>query len=147
MRIRGYFGSFDAAYVKAKIICEQLNIRRSVKFLLDIGAAVTVISDKDVIRLKVDYNKLEKPKKGISGIGGKVETYLMDDVKILFESDQGEHVESMDRIFVTRHKPRNNEEREIVKLIPSLLGRDILNKYGTVVDKRTGKVVITDEKV
>jgi len=36
---------------------------------------------------------------------------------------------------------------KIRKTIPSLLGRDVLDKYTLVVNKKRGLVVITDEEV
>jgi hypothetical protein len=51
-------------------------------------------------------------------------------------------VEIREEIFVLKHKIRD----ERIKRIPSLLGRDILNKYQLFLDKKSNKVIITDTR-
>ncbi len=60
MRIEGYFGRYGAPYIDAVMICEKLGIEESVKFLVDTGASKTTISESDAIRLKINYEELQK---------------------------------------------------------------------------------------
>lgn len=146
MRIPCFFkpGIFEAAYVVAVLECKALHIRDTVEFLVDTGASRTTICDKDGIRLGIDYDKLEKLGEGMLGIGGLVDTYLLKDVKLTFRRENGKsHVESFDRIYVLKHAVRD----ERIMRIPSILGRDMLNKHALVYDKRQEKAYITDENI
>jgi len=86
LRIPCFFkpGIFEAAYVVAVLECEALRIRDTVEFLVDTGASRTTICDKDVIRLGIDFSKVEKLSEGMLGIGGLVDTYILKDVKLVF---------------------------------------------------------------
>lgn len=146
MRIPCFFkpGVFEAAYVVAVLESKTLDIRETVEFLVDTGASRTTICDKDVIRLGIDFSKLEKLSEGMLGIGGLVDTYVLRDVKLTFRRENGKsHVENFDRIYVLKHAVRD----ERIMRIPSILGRDMLNKHALVYDKRQEKAYITDENI
>lgn len=146
MRIPCFFkpGIFEAAYVVAVLECEALRISDTIEFLVDTGASRTTICDKDVIRLGIDFSKLEKLSEGMLGIGGLVDTYVLSDVKLTFRREDGEsHMENFDWIYVLKHAVRD----ERIMRIPSILGRDMLNKHALVYDKRHEKAYITDENI
>jgi len=146
LRIPCFFkpGVFEAAYVVAVLESKTLDIRETVEFLVDTGASRTTICDKDVIRLGIDFSKLEKLSEGMLGIGGLVDTYVLRDVKLTFRRENGKsHVENFDRIYVLKHAVRD----ERIMRIPSILGRDMLNKHALVYDKRQEKAYITDENI
>lgn len=77
------------------------------------------------------------------GIGGSAKTYWMEDIELYFESDRGFYRANHDHIFVI--KDAHKRDRKVEKLIPSLLGRDLLNQMASAVDKRNNLVLITDE--
>ncbi len=58
---------------------------------------------------------------------------------------EGIHEEELKEIFVVEHTIRDKEMEARIKKIPSLLGRDFLNKYTLVLDKKRESVIITDE--
>lgn len=63
-------------------------------------------------------------------------------LNLFFRRENGEsHVESFDRIYVLKHTVRD----ERIMRIPSILGRDMLNKYALAYDKRNEASYITDE--
>jgi hypothetical protein len=146
LRIPCFFkpGIFEAAYVVAVLECEALRIRDIIEFLVDTGASRTTICDKDVIRLGIDFSKLEKLSEGMLGIGGLVDTYVLKSVRLTFRRENGEsHMENFDRIYVLKHAVRD----ERIMRIPSILGRDLLNKHALIYDKRQEKAYITDENI
>jgi len=53
--------------------------------------------------------------------------------------------ESFDSLFILRHKPRSKREEERIKRISSLLGRDFLNRYSLLLNRKKDIVVIRDE--
>jgi hypothetical protein len=117
---------------------EKLGIRKTIEFLLDTGASRTTILDNDAIRLGIDYGKLKRFKPGTLGIGGMVETFILPNVKILFRTENGFHEEKLEEVFVLRHKVK---EIERIRKLPSLLGRDVINKY-VILLERVGEVVL-----
>ena len=144
MRIPCFFkpGPLEAAYVAAILESKTLHIYATLEFLVDTGATRTTISDKDAIRLCIDYMTLEKLGEGMLGIGGTVDTYNLKDTKLIFHQENKKtHEETLERICVLKH-PQLNER---ILRIPSILGRDILNKYSLIYDKRQEKAYITDK--
>lgn len=145
MRIPCFFkpGTLEAAYITAILESKSLHIYATIEFLVDTGATNTTISDRDATRLGIDYNALEKLAGGMLGIGGTVDTYLLKEPKLLFHrEDKKTHTENLEHICILRHSALN----ERILRIPSILGRDILNKHALVYDKRQEKAYITDEK-
>jgi len=145
MKIKGVWGEFDAPYVRVLFICPELNLKEYVEFLIDSGASKTTIMDNDTIRLGVDYDRLEKSKEGTTGIGGVVDTYIIPKAALIFKISTGIHEENFDRVFALKHKPRNEKEEDRIKRIPSLLGRDFLNKYSLFLNRKKDVVTISDE--
>ena len=144
MRIPCFFkpGIFEAACVVAVLESDALGMRETIEFLVDTGASRTTICDKDAIRLGIDFGKLEKLGEGMLGIGGVVDTYVLKDVKLVFRrEDDKSHVQNFERIYILKHAVLD----EKIMRIPSILGRDILNKYALIYDKRHEKAYITDE--
>ena len=144
MRIPCFFkpGIFEAAYVVAVLESKALNIHETVELLVDTGASRTTILDKDAIRLELDFTKLEKLSESMLGIGGLVDTYILKDVKLIFRrEDKKSHTENLERIYILKH-PNLNEK---IMRIPSILGRDILNKHTLIYNKRHEKAYIKDE--
>jgi hypothetical protein len=141
VEIRGFFRKEDnAAYVIATLLSLGLDTHSPVRFLIDTGASRTIISDMDAIKLGIDHSLLPKSKAGTIGIGGVVDTYFIKNVKLIFKTQEGVHAEKLDEIFILKHK----ESDEKIKRIPSLLGRDILNKYKLLLDRRNNKVITCD---
>lgn len=145
MKIKGVWGEFDAPYVRALFICSELNLREHIEFLIDSGASRTTIMDNDAVMLGIDPEQLEKSTEGTTGIGGVVDTYIIPMVTLIFRTSTGIHEEVFDRIFTLKHNPRNKREEQRIKRIPSLLGRDFINKYSLFLNKKKDVVLISDE--
>ena len=139
MRINGFF-ELGTPYIAALIKCPDLDLAAPLRFLIDTGASRTVISDKDAVKLNLDYKKLEKLEDGLIGIGGEVETYTMNQVRLSFKSNGEVHEEELE-VLVLRHQ-RIDEK---VRKIPSLLGRDVLNKYAFSMSAKRNFVQIMED--
>lgn len=143
MRLNGYFkaGPLEAAYVTAVLAIPRLKIEQRIEFLIDTGATKTTILDKDAITLGIPYSKLLRLKQRLLGLGGLVDTYVAN-AEIYFKAESGqEHKELVEELLVVKHRRVD----ENIMRIPSVLGRDILNKYRLIYDKRSGLVAIADE--
>ena len=80
------------------MVSESTEIDETIEFLVDTGASRTTLLDKDAIYLGLDYNKLTKYKENLSGIGGSISTYVIEDASLILGDVQ------MDLpIFVGRH--------------------------------------------
>jgi hypothetical protein len=145
MRLPCFFksGNLEAAYVLAILESKTLHTYATLEFLVDTGATRTTISDKDAIRLAIDYQALQKLPEGMLGIGGTVDTYTLKDATLTFhKQDKKTHQETLECICILKHTPLS----ERILRIPSILGRDILNKHALIYDKRQEKAYITDEQ-
>lgn len=107
-------------------------------------ATKTTILDKDAISTGIPFDKLTKSKQPLLGVGGLVETYIAKDAKLYFRAqDDSEHIEDLRELLVVRHIPPNPN----IMRIPSVLGREILNKYRLIYDKSKNQVTITDDRL
>ena len=130
MRIRGYWGEHDAPYLKARLIAPSLKINQILTFLIDTGASKTILLDRDAIfKLALPYDKLPRHRHSTVGIGGIVDTFELRNVRLLFVADSALHTVHLADLPVLRHTPRTREEVERIKLLPSVVGRDILNRF------------------
>jgi len=143
MRIRGYYRQLDAPYMRAKIVCKQFGIEKTVNFLVDLGAAATIIGPRDAKRLRIPYNQLKLVEGGVSGVGGRAETCLMPETQLVFRIETGNFEASFHHLLVLEPVAKTLSKDE--RLIPSLLGRDFLNQMALLTDKRQNLVLITDE--
>lgn len=144
MRLSGYFkaGPLEAAYITAVLAIPKIGMRQKIEFLIDTGATKTTILDRDALTIGIAYAKLSRLKQPLLGLGGLVDTYVAKDAEIYFRTDNdSEHRELLPELLVVKHKKID----ENIMRIPSVLGRDILNKYRLVYEKRKDLVVITDE--
>lgn len=144
MRVSGVFDKQGFAYVKCLFLVKKFSIARELTFLIDTGVSKTIISESDALRLKLNFAQLSRPEQKVLGIGGFVETYAVSNVELWLVTENGFHKEKMKEILVTRypHLPL-----EVKGQIPSLLGRDLLNRFALVIDKRKSEVLLTDKEI
>ena len=134
MRIRGYWGEFESPFLQARLISPSLNVNKRLDFLVDTGASRTVLLDGDARQIGVDYARLAKLSNGTVGIGGVVDTYAVHDAQLLFVGDTALCRIKLDDLLVLRHRPRNAEEERRIKRLPSVVGRDVLNRFEVVLN-------------
>lgn len=140
--IRGFFRN-DTGYMNAHLISEEVGIDATIEFLVDTGASRTTLLDKDAIYLGMDYNKLSKAEQDMSGIGGSVEAYVIEDSILLF----GENSIKIP-VFVLRHPLERMDKEERIKILrfPSILGRDVINRFRLVFDKEMDEISLEARK-
>jgi hypothetical protein len=144
LQIRCFFKSspIEGAYIPAIVESEKLHLYGTVEFLVDTGATRTTLSDRDVIRLGLDYAELDKLQGGVLGVGGTVDTYILTDAKLMFNAEKIIQQEPLEQLYILKHTTLNDK----ILRIPSVIGRDILNKYAFIFDKRQELAYITDKK-
>ncbi len=78
-------------------------------------------------------------KENLSGIGGSISTYVIEDASLIVGDTQ------MDiPVMVGRHPIDKMTKEELIKTlrIPSLLGRDVINKFKLVFDKEKEELTL-----
>jgi len=137
--IRGYFGEkYTEAYIPAIVACDNLDFIEIIRFLVDTGASRTSISERDAIRFGIDYSKLKKGGSAL-GIGGTADTYNMENVMLAFKKDgeEGFLRVRLEKLAVIKHTTKNADLRTKLMVLPSLLGRDVLDQFELIRRKDT----------
>jgi len=137
--VKGFFGGkYTEAYVPAIVVCDKMSFVAVMRFLVDTGASRTSISEGDAVRYGIDYSKLEKGSTAL-GIGGTADAYNMCGCLLAFkkEGEAGFHRIRMKTISVLKHSTRNADVRRRLRVLPSLLGRDVLDKFELIRRKDT----------
>jgi hypothetical protein len=123
--IRGRFGDTTTApYIEASVHFPRFGLRGYVSFLVDTGANGSVLLPADSKKLGVKFRTLKNPTFS-HGIGGFAKGF--DERSILAFSD-GRYVYAYE--FDIQIAAPTSENRNL----PSLLGRDVLNRWRVVVD-------------
>ena len=137
MKLPGYLDyrfSPPAPSVSVQLESAKLRFGRTLRLLIDTGASTTVVLDRDLRRLGVEWTRLSGPEGQLTGMGGTVHTRLIEDAKLIFKS----------AVHAARHdlSRLGPEMRKSVMLLPSLLGRDIIERYKFVYDSPRNKVYL-----
>ena len=133
MKINGYFDlefKPKAPFIDAIVISSQARLYHKIRFLIDSGASMTILLDKDVKDSEVDLSKLKMMEKGVSGIGGTIRTHMIEDARIVFEVEEGFYERDLS-LFVGIHNlsKMDKETQKSILVMPSLLGREVLNEF------------------
>jgi predicted aspartyl protease len=134
--IRGRFGDTTTSpYVEASVYLPRLKLRGYVSFLVDTGASGSVLMPADSKKLNVRFGQLIAPMTS-HGIGGFSNGF--NEAAALGFSDR-------------RYVYGFNVELEIAvptadnRHLPSLLGRDVLNRCRVVADYRNKILTFTPQ--
>jgi hypothetical protein len=119
--LRGRFeGTNDRPYLDGRLVIPRSNLKADISFLIDTGADTSALMPADARRLGIDYATLTGERVSV-GIGGVSRSYT-EPVLVAF-SDPGKslYVYQID-IVIPAPSPA-------LFRLPSLLGRDILNRW------------------
>jgi len=109
------------------------NLKKSVpiEFIVDTGASRTIINDKDVRRLQINYDDLESSRDEYFGVGGTdLTSYEILDCRLLFtDDDENTRFEDLEYVVVNQHHFKSEDEEKKMMSLYSLLGLDVLKKY------------------
>jgi predicted aspartyl protease len=131
--IRGYFRAFVGGrrpYVAARL--SVAGIERTIHWLVDTGADMTVLSPGDTETMQLDLRSL--PRRTAAGVGGAAETALLPATVSLDDSPID--------ILLSVLLPTDPEQYSSLQAVPSLLGRDVLAPFGLYIEERRGLVLL-----
>jgi hypothetical protein len=131
-RITGRFeppGARDAIpYIKAIVQIPRLNIEGPVSFLVDTGGVKTTLHPPDITALGIDIAQLDQNRsRQLTGVGGEAE-YRIEDALLRFTN-----IDVPIEILIGPVEPQSFQGA-LVRGLPAILGRDILNQGRLVVD-------------
>jgi hypothetical protein len=119
--LRGRFGDTSGRpYIEGRLFFPRLKIGSNISFCVDTGADRSVLMPGDGKRMRLDYSKLKGSNPSV-GVGGICHNYVESALVVFSEPKRYLHVYD---IALQVSAP----DSEIMDL-PSLLGRDILNKW------------------
>jgi hypothetical protein len=131
-KIVGDIGIGGLGYVNAIIMSKSNRIYSPIRFCVDTGCSVTIISHLDGLRIGLDYSNNKSLQKSdqqtINGVRAFI-PYILPGVEILFNSEGTSILEYVGNIHVMPPPPitismANDESNQI-----SLLGVDLLKKF------------------
>lgn len=124
--LQGRFGNTSGQpFIEGRFYLPRLKIESDISFLVDTGADRTLLMPLDGKRINLDYDKLKGSKESV-GIGGIANNY--EEPAIVVFSEPG------NRLFVYITKLMIASYGDEIRDIPSLLGRDILDRWRMIYD-------------
>lgn len=140
MIIRGHFVA-DAPYFAVHLQSQWFE--GTVWLLADTGAARTTLLDRDIRHLGVPLKAFSPAEIPIVGIGGSVRSFVLRNVDIAFATNEGDFLLQQD-IWVAQHDLGQLPPEEVFRILrlPSVLGRDIINKFRITCDYSVGEVLL-----
>ena len=150
MRIKGYFNPEfkpTAPFIDVVIVSEEVGLNHEVRLLLDTGASMTILLDKDIKNIGLDISKLKRADKRIGGVGGSIDTYIIEDARVIFESNEGCVYQNIP-LFVGIHDLSKMDEdtKKRILTMPSLLGRNIINEFDIYCSLHKGQIYLENEE-
>jgi hypothetical protein len=138
MIIQGYFVG-DAPYFPVHLRHEEFE--GLVWLLADTGASRTTLLDRDVGLLGLPSEALAPAPLPTVGIGGSVRSFVLRDVEIIFASDEGDFV-VWQELWVVQHDLERLPPEEVARILrlPSVLGRELINRFRFTCDYQVGLV-------
>ena len=132
MIVRGRFAG-DAPYFAAHLRCAYF--QGLVWFLADTGASRTTLLDRDARLLSISAAALDPALLPMVGIGGSVRSFVVRDVEITLASDEGDVIQRQD-LWVVQHDLERLPPEEVSRILrlPSVLGRDVINRFRLTCD-------------
>ena len=131
-KIVGDIGIGGLGYVNAVIMSRPNRIYSPIRFCVDTGCSVTIISHLDALRIGLDYSNNKSLQKSdqqtINGVRAFI-PYILSGAEILFSSEGTSILEYVGNMHVMPPPPatisRANDESNQI----SLLGVDVLKKF------------------
>lgn len=131
-KIVGDIGIGGLGYINAIVMSRYNRIYSPIRFCVDTGCSVTIISHLDALRIGLDYSNNKSLQKSdqqtINGVRAFI-PYILSGAEILFSSERTSILEYVGNIHVMPPPPtttsRANDESNQI----SLLGIDVLKKF------------------
>ncbi len=136
--IVGWFDARERPRVRARLIIPRLGVSGRIDFLVDTGATVTSLHPDDGRRIGCPFDELRDPRNMV-GVGGSNQYFREPAIVVLY---RGSGVRTLDiELLVSKPQPTSvSDPRPVVNRLPSLLGRDVLNRMRMDYDFPAGRL-------
>ncbi len=129
-------GGFDAIngspFVYGRVALPGVTAVTEIQFLVDTGSTSTMLLPRDSMRMGIDFDALPGHTQGSVGIGGNAEFKRLPALILFREPELSVYVYEI-ALAVARPHPS-------IRDLPSLLGRDILNRWEMRYSAPTGSL-------
>lgn len=130
--LRGRFGDTSGRpYLEGRLVLPRLNLQGNISFIVDTGADRTVLMPLDGQRIGVDYSTLTG---GVStvGVGGYAQMFEESGAAVFLEGSTTLHLYFI-KVSIASYTPE-------IADVPSLLGRDVLDRWRMHYNPSTGSL-------
>jgi hypothetical protein len=135
MLIGRYVGASLRPMIEAHVSIPSIKAGGFVQFLIDTGADCTTITPADGRRLRVDYSRLAREDHAM-GYSGSTMDFVCDGIITFAEIGVVEYEFDVE-LRLTKPDPTAPE----LLMLPSLLGRDVLNQWKLTFDPPNRMIV------
>ncbi len=130
--LRGRFGDTSGRpYMEGRVLFPRLGTSGNVSFIFDTGADASLLMPLDAQRMGLDYGLFEREASTL-GIGGASENFI-ERAYLAFVGDEALYGYEIDLHIC---KPAKE-----LMTIPSLLGRDIIDRWRVTYDKPASQLL------
>lgn len=124
--LAGRFGNTSGRpYIEGRLYFPRLKIQSDISFIVDTGADHSLLMPLDGRRMNLEYNNLGGNKETV-GIGGLTNNYIEPAMVVFTDPGLQLYVYNID-LTIASHD-------DGIRDIPSLLGRDILDRWRMTYD-------------
>jgi hypothetical protein len=132
--LRGRFQrSTGRPFIDGRIVVPRANLKSGIRFLIDTGADTSALMPADAQRIGIDYSTLSGDRDSV-GVGGISRSYTERALIDFEDACKSLYIYQLE-IVIPAPAP------EMFRL-PSLLGRDILNRWSMSYNPSRGRLAI-----
>ena len=124
--IAGWFDTRERPRVRARLMIPRFGVSGRIDFLVDTGATVTSLHPDDGSRVGCPFDELRDPR-NLAGVGGRNQ-YFQEPAVVVLYGRNGARTLDIDLLVSKPQSPSVSDPHPVVNRLPSLLGRDVLNR-------------------
>ena len=124
--IAGWFDRRERPTVRARLIIPRLDVDGRIDFLIDTGATFTSLHPDDGRRIGCPFDELGSPR-NMAGVGGSTQ-YFREPAIVVLYGKSGTRALDIELLVSKPQSASESDPRPVVNRLPSLLGRDVLNR-------------------
>ena len=138
--IAGSFNPDGQPMVRARLVAPRLGVDDRVNFLVDTGAESTCLHPTDGEHIRFPYDELVVSLDS-EGVGGSY-PYYREYAFVVFSESDNNRFRAFDIVLAVARPeiPTPSNPRPVVNRLPSLLGRDVLNRMRMDYDFPAGRL-------
>lgn len=134
----GWFDAQERPRVRARLLIPRFGVSGRIDFLVDTGATVTTLHPDDGRRIGCPFDEL-RDQRNMGGVGGSNQ-YFQEPAVVVLYGRASTHTFEIEMLVSKPQPPSASNPSPVVNRLPSLLGRDVLNRMRMDYDFPTGRL-------